>query len=175
MKEIWKDVYCYPYSENYEVSNMGRVRRKKRTVEYSNGKKVSHKQRILSGGSKAGKYRSISMSYNGLVIDKKVSHLVYFTFNDASDSCIKHNMVIDHIDSDPSNDKLSNLQLISQSENTRRSSRGKYNLPKHISMTGGKYNVQKSINNKVKSFGIFDSLSEAVCFRDDMIEKNWQA
>ena len=173
MKEVWKDVYCYPYNENYEVSNLGRVRRKKRTVKYSNGKKVTHKERILKGGSKSNKYRSISMSHKGSVIDKKVSHLVYFTFNEVSDEPIKRGMVIDHIDSDPSNDCLSNLQMISQSENTRRSSIGKYKLPKHISITGGRYNVQKSISNKVHSFGRFESLSEAVCFRDLMIENNW--
>jgi len=170
-KEIWVDVFLHPYNENYEVSNKGRVRRKARKVKYSNGKEVVHKERILNGGSINGKWRSITMSHNGKTKDVKVSHLVYISFNKGVS--LQEDMVIDHIDSDPSNDCLENLQMITQYENVERSLVNKYNLPKHISITGGKFNVQKSIKNKVKSYGRFETLEQAIKVRDALIDCNW--
>ena len=65
-----------------------------------------------------------NMGYMQFTVGKKhyfCHRIIYETFN----GLIEDDLVIDHIDSDPLNNRLENLQAISQSENTKRGRTGK--------------------------------------------------
>lgn len=92
-----------PEQPNYSVSNMGRIRNNKTN-------------RLLKIDSST-KYSRISFA------DKRhyfVHRLVYCVFNNDYDL---NDSVIDHIDADPRNNKLENLQKITQQENCLRQKR----------------------------------------------------
>ena len=46
-------------------------------------------------------------------------------------------------------------------------------IPTHINLHDGKYFVQKNIEGKTYSFGIFEKLENAIKWRDKMIKHNW--
>lgn len=102
--EEWRDIR---YHSSYQVSNMGRIRNK-RTYKWLK-QDCSH-----------------TYSRVCLIDDSKRKHnvtvhrLVYCTF---ADDYNLNNFVIDHIDNNPKNNKFSNLQKITQSENTKKQSR----------------------------------------------------
>lgn len=100
--EIWKII---PFNPLYSVSNKGRV--------------INNKTNRLLTIDTHQKYSRISLN------DKKhyyIHRLVYCVFNNDYDL---KDMVIDHIDANPRNNSLDNLQKISFSENNLK--RGKSN------------------------------------------------
>lgn len=103
--EIWKDIKDYP---NYLVSNFGRIRNKKTN-------------RLLHFDEN-GKYSRVDLSCNGKTRHLYIHRIVYCTFNDDYDL---EGFVIDHIDNNPRNNCLSNLQKITQQENCLRQERFK--------------------------------------------------
>ena len=102
--EEWLDIKDYP---NYEVSNLGRIRNKKTN-------------RLLHF-DQPYKYARVCLRQ-----DKKrqrnlmVHRLVYCTFHDDYDL---DGFVIDHIDADTANNRLDNLQKITQRENNLKQKR----------------------------------------------------
>ena len=98
----------HPVLVNYEASCEGvvRNRRLKKPVGSVNNQGYLHF--TAGGGKKYFCHRIIYEAFNGLI----------------KDGC-----VIDHIDSDPQNNFLENLQCISQSENTKRGRTGKHSKP----------------------------------------------
>ena len=122
MKEIWKPVVLngFDCSKNYEVSNFGNVR----SLRYN-------KTRILS------KYRTSNKEYYGvgIVIDGYqksvlVSRLVYEAF----EGQIKKGFVIDHKDSNPKNNNISNLQMITKRANCAKEKTLKSGLPAGVNI-----------------------------------------
>lgn len=99
--EEWKDVLGYSL---YQVSNMGRIRNK-RTFKWLRPDDAHTYSRVCLVDD-SGKKHNIA-----------VHRLVYCTF--ANDYCLD-GFVIDHIDANPQNNVFSNLQKITQSENTLR-------------------------------------------------------
>ena len=100
--EEWKVI---PINERYSVSNMGKVK--------------NNKTNRLLHLDENQKYVRISMS------PEKNKHyyvhrLVYCTFNNDFDL---DGFQIDHIDGNPKNNKLSNLQKVTPSENSRKQKR----------------------------------------------------
>jgi len=98
--EIWKDVI--DYEGIYEVSNLGRVK-----SLLSNGK-------ILKNSCGAGGYCRLGLYKNSKVTTKYVHHVVYYSFSGVAPI----GKEINHIDGDKTNNKLSNLELVTPSENT---------------------------------------------------------
>jgi hypothetical protein len=91
----------------YSVSNMGRVKNNKTN-------KVLHLDNCQT-------YERVSLRSKGKRNKHYYVHrLVYCTFNNDDDL---EGYVIDHIDGNPKNNKLSNLQKITQSENCKRQKR----------------------------------------------------
>ena len=137
MQEIWKEVKGY--DGIYEVSNLGNVKSVDRIVlnkgKYpflKNGKII--KKRISTTG-----YYIITLCKNGVVKTFEVHKLVAMAFLNHKPN--GHKLVIDHIDNNPLNNNLTNLQIISNRKNTSKDKTSKYN---------GVYFRKKTNNTKVK-------------------------
>lgn len=133
-KEKWIATYC---SDNYEVSNLGRVRSLDR---------VSANGRLLKGRLKkltlcrATSYLKVTITIDGKQKRCSIHQLVYYSFNKGEPSGYKY--VVDHINGDPLDNRLDNLQSVSQWENTMKGKLNKYNLPKYI--TASPYHYDRS-------------------------------
>lgn len=124
-EEKWLPVFNYEYA--YEVSNFGRVRTIKRDVTHSRNKSLTRevKSKILSQSLNPQGYYKVRLSYDGIKKTKLVHHLVAESF--LSHTKRSHYVCVDHIDENPKNNKLSNLQIISKQENTKKSFDNKMN------------------------------------------------
>jgi hypothetical protein len=120
----------HPVSTNYEASSDGvvRNRRLKNPVGRDNG-----------------------MGYLMFTVGKKKYYNHRFVF-ECFHGLIKDGFVIDHIDSNPKNNSLSNLQAITHSENTKRGGTGKYSK---------KARPVKSLNTITNEEKVFKSIYEA--------------
>lgn len=114
---IWVEVKDNP---NYEVSNMGDIRRTK------NGRVL--KKYLNERGYEVITLWSLSLKK---AVTKKVNRIVWESFSDCD--CAQ---VVDHIDDVKHNNELSNLRCITHSENVKRrgyfEKKNKYNLTPEI-------------------------------------------
>jgi len=107
MKEIYKDVGLIGFDGLYKVSNLGRV--------YSKRSKKILKLSL----NKVNGYFSISLYNKGKVINKTAHRLVALAF--ISNPLLKTQ--VNHKDSNRTNNKLSNLEWVSPSENMQHASK----------------------------------------------------
>lgn len=108
--EIWKDIPGY--EKLYQVSNFGRVKSLNREVNNRRSKRegVILKTRVLKYG-----YLSVGLSKNGLRKNYLVHRLVWSAFK----GTIPDDMEINHIDQNPQNCHLDNLNLLNHRDNVR--------------------------------------------------------
>ena len=103
--EFWKEIK--DYEDNYKISNYGRIKSIK-------GK--DNKEKILKPYlNKKNGYYLCALCNNGKVKQKLVHRIVYYTFNNCEETD-----VIDHIDGNKYNNKLDNLQNITQKQNVKK-------------------------------------------------------
>jgi uncharacterized protein YnzC (UPF0291/DUF896 family) len=101
MEEKWLDVPGY--DGLYQVSNLGWLRRDGKIKKLNN--------------SLSNKYLRTTLSKKGVQTTWTIHRLVWLTFRGSLPN-LESKMVIDHIDNDYTNNKLSNLQCITQAENS---------------------------------------------------------
>lgn len=113
MNEIWKDVVGY--EGIYEVSNKGRVRTHKDKVSWSKRyQKWRHwKQRYLKDKTPNGRDVRVTLWKNGKSKDFLVHRLVALAFI----PIIKGRDCINHIDGNPKNNNVENLEWCNHEEN----------------------------------------------------------
>ena len=78
MEEEWKDVIGF--EDYYEVSNLGRVRSKDRTIIYENGKVVHRKSRVKKPTTDGNYYPRVGLQVRGKLTMKMVHRLVAEAF-----------------------------------------------------------------------------------------------
>lgn len=125
--EIWKKIDEF---ENYEVSNLGRVRRIECCITYSNEVVARYKEKYLKFDYTT-LYKRVTLSYKNKTKRFVVHRLVALAFipNPKNKSCVNH------IDGDKINNKVENLEWCTYSENERHS----YNVL-------GKINSRRKLN-----------------------------
>lgn len=107
-EEIWKPVLGY--EGNYEASNLGKIRNAK-------NKKILS----ISISTKKQKDRFYRRQYISLSKHNKVKkYLLHKVVYEAFNGKIPKDLQIDHIDNNPENNNLSNLQLLTLSENLKK-------------------------------------------------------
>lgn len=104
MKEIWKDIK--DYEGIYQVSNLGRVKR----VETD---------RVLKGCKNRAGYLRVRLSKNKIVFNKRIHRLVAESFISNSENKSQ----VNHIDEDKTNNKVSNLEWVTNRENANHGTR----------------------------------------------------
>jgi hypothetical protein len=149
------------YEGYYEVSNFGNVKSLER--EYLNkGKYPSTvKERILKPILSGGEYYDVNLFKDSKPKSFKIHVLVAMAFLGHKPDGYK--IVVDHIDNNRLNNHVSNLQLISNRENTskdRKNGTSQYTGVCWHKATN-KWRSQIVINSKMKQLGLFTSEEEA--------------
>ncbi len=113
IKEIWKDIKGF--EGFYQVSNKGRVKSLSREVEYMGRKRILNERiRKPREAGSITKYLRINLFRGeGKPIEKLIHVLVVETFIGE----IEEGKVINHIDGNPLNNDLNNLEIVTHSEN----------------------------------------------------------
>ena len=138
MKEVWKD---YPHDKRYKVSSYGRFKGVKGQIL---------KQHIDRFG-----YPVV-----GLGRYKMRSHLFIAETFLGHTRC-GHKVIVDHIDNNPSNNRLDNLQLTTHRENLSKDKKRKTSKYTGVSVNGKKYRSQVCLVGKVYFLGLYNTEIEA--------------
>jgi len=153
--EVWKDIP--EYEGLYQVSNLGNVKSLDRVS--SKGRKV--KGKVLKGAICGSPYFRVGLYKDNKMKLKNIHQLVAIAF--LKHTPCGHKLVVNHIDINPKNNNLYNLEVITQRENSNK---------KHIK-SSSKYvgvcwdkNRQKwksaiTIDGKTKYLGVFTDEKEA--------------
>ena len=142
--EVFKDIPNY--EGLYQVSNLGNVK--------------SLVKGIILKPYKSKKYYSVSLSLNGVYKTKNIHQLVAYAFLSYSNKPFGY--VVDHIDNNPYNNRLENLQVISQRENLSKDRVSKSGYTGvHWNNTAKKWSSRINVNGKKKFLGYFNESKEA--------------
>lgn len=111
MEEIWKDIK--DFEGLYQVSNMGRVKSLARVILRNNGKKQTFKEKIIKQATNKQGYYQISLWKNGIEKRYLLHRLIaeHFIPNPENKPCI------DHINTDPTDNRIENLRWCTYKEN----------------------------------------------------------
>lgn len=120
--EIWKDIP--DYEGLYQVSNLGRVKRLSRLIWHSSNNSYSQlKTFVLKTTTDKEGYVYISLIKNKNRKTFKVHQLVAMAFLGHKPCGLK--MVVDHINDNPSDNRVENLQIVTTRFNSYKT-QGKY-------------------------------------------------
>ena len=157
--EIWKDVKGY--EGIYQVSNYGRIKALRRIKKsgIKNNFYVVQKERILRQFINEDKYCYVTLYKNGRNKSKRVHRLVAEVFLDNND---KQKSVINHIDKNACNNRVSNLEYCTQAYNARYSLAKKV---KQLSLTGNLIKIWDSTMDVERNTGISNVGISYVCNR----------
>ncbi len=154
-KEIWKNIIGY--EEMYLISNLGNVKSLSRKFYTNNGGSITTKERILKKQKDRKGYEYVNLYKNNKMKSIKIHRLVLSSFVGNS------NLSIDHINGIKSDNRIENLEYVSQRENNIR----------HILKTkddtfilgtkkhGNKWRSSIQVNNKKIHLGLFNTRQEA--------------
>lgn len=112
MQEVWKDIAGY--EGLYQVSNLGRVKSLDRYVAHKKYGKQFHAGKILKPKKrkKGENYLTVDLTKNSTRKSIFVHRLVAINFLGE-----KEGMEVNHIDEDPTNNRLDNLEWLTHNEN----------------------------------------------------------
>jgi hypothetical protein len=116
MVESWK---VWPQNENYEVSNLGRVRSKARWVQAGKGGKRWVEGKILKIGYNMKGYDVLHISFwdNKLKKDKKKSHSLHRVVAETFIPNPNNKAQVNHINGNKKDNRVENLEWVTMQEN----------------------------------------------------------
>lgn len=164
--EIWLPIVGY--EGIYEISNLGRIKALHKVLKMKNGRNRTHKESILTPWKTPYGYLCITLVSESVHKKRTIHSLVAQEF-------LKHTTTkgidIDHIDGNPSNNKLSNLQLLSHRDNTAKGYANKkysnnvgitYSKISNNNKRNKRWIATINIDKKQKHIGLFDTEIEAI-------------
>jgi hypothetical protein len=155
MEEIWKDVP--DYEGLYQVSNLGRVKSlPKEWVTGDHNSPRRHNGMILKCNINSRGYICVSLCKQGGEKSMAVHQLVAITF--LGHNPCGHKLVIDHIDDNPSNNRVDNLQIVTSRFNCRKTQGNYTSKYKGVCWYRNrkKWRSRIYIDGKHKHLGYFD-------------------
>jgi len=147
IKEEWKVVEGF---EDYEISNLGRVK----SLKFG-------KEKILKYSNTFNNYNSIGLFKNKKSYRFNIHQLVAIAF--LNHKPCGYEVVVDHINDDIKDNRVENLQLITQRDNTFKT-QGKYTSKYkgvHFDKKINKFISMISLNGKRINLGCFKTEIEA--------------
>ena len=166
--EIWKKVKGY---QDYEVSNFGRVKSIARVVVYSNGVCRSYNEEVLKGSTNKQGYRKVRLYKDKKGKTRTIHQLVAMAFLNHKPSGMKY--IVDHMDNNPLNNNLNNLQVITQRKNMSKDRKGGASEYTGVSWDkrDSKWYARILIKGKTKFLGRFtDELKAAEAYQTALKE-----
>jgi len=149
------------YEGIYEVSNFGNVKSLRRENINNKGTKRILKEKLLKPAIGANRYFHVCLILDKIIKTKSVHQLVAIAFlNHTPENC---RYVVDHIDNNPLNNLVNNLQIITHRENLSKDIKirsSKY-IGVHWFERTKKWKSSIRINGKKKHLGYFLSETEA--------------
>ena len=148
MSEIWKDIV--DYEGLYQVSNLGRVKSFK-----------WNKDKILKGGIDLTGYYLVVLHKNRLRKTKRIHQLVSVAFLNHIPN--GYELVVDHINDDKIDNRVENLQLVTQRENAYKKQGNYSSQYKGVCWhkQTKKWVAHITINGKLKHLGLFINEKDA--------------
>lgn len=112
-EEIWKDVIGY--EGLYQVSNLGNVKSLSRVVLKKGKYPFICKEKILKNGINSIGYSNVSICKDGKITTRTIHQLVAEAFLNHKPCGYK--LVVDHINKNQKDNRVENLQIITQRQN----------------------------------------------------------
>lgn len=162
MEEVWKDINGY--EGLYQISNLGRVKSLSRNVERGEGK-LSIREKIKHLGTDGGGYSNVCLYINNKAKRLIVHTLVWDAFGDRPRN--GRLLQVDHIDNNKANNKIDNLQLLTNRQNVTKSAQTKPKTSRFIGVRVDnrgkeiKWTAQIATKKEIKFLGVFDCESLA--------------
>ena len=156
--EIWKDIKGY--EGKYQISSFGRVKSLPRKTNNRNGSYTT-KERILKAGLSGCGYLTTALSKDGKCKTFKIHQLVAIVF--LNHNPCGHNLVIDHLDNNPKNNRVDNLEIVTARENANRRKVKRTSTYSGVCWDKDRKRWRGCIylNGKTKYLGLFTSEIEA--------------
>lgn len=156
-KELWKDIVNY--ETLYKVSSFGRIKSLSREVLSKGGSFRTLKEKILKQTPDSKGYLTVSLSNKGKVKLKRVHKLVAIAFHNHVPN--GYEIVVDHKDGNILNNYESNLQEISNRENSSKDRKGYSSKYVGVSFSKNKWIAKIYIKGKNIHLGSFIKEIEA--------------
>ena len=159
MKEIFKDIPSY--EGYYQISNFGTVKGLSRKVKHPKGGHRVVKEKILNPSLNTHGYLKVALCKDGKQKTHFIHKLVAMAF--LGHQPCGHKLVIDHKNNNQLDNRLENLQIVTNRENCSKDKKGfssKYVgvfWDKHAK----KWRASIKINGKIKYLGSFECEIEA--------------
>ena len=148
MKEIWKDIIGY--EGYYQVSNQGNIKSMERIAFNSNRILKAKNIKPQNSGAVSCQYKAVTLRKDGGKEVQRVHRLVALTF-------IKNNKNkphINHINSNPSDNRVENLEWCTSSENSTHAFRFGNRKPS----IGESHGMSKLTNDEVSEIRQINSM-----------------
>jgi len=151
-KETWKDIPGY--EGYYQASNLGRIRSVDRYIKTQWKTDRFCKARIMSQNNDGYGYKQVRISKNHNPKTMTVHVLTAMAFLNHKP---KKGLVVDHIDKNPANNRLENLQVITHRENLTKDKGDNFGAYP----VRGKWHSTITINKVRYNLGLFATKAEA--------------
>ena len=157
-EEIWKDVIGF--EGLYEVSTLGRVK----STRYN-------KEVILKNGT-SREYFNVTLQVKGHKKTFKVHQLVAMTFLNHKPNRTQ-DLVIDHINDNPLDNRLENLQVVTSRENVWKKQIKKSSKYRGVCWhkSTNKWRAKISVKYKTYWLGIFDTEEQASAVYENKLKE----
>lgn len=167
--EIWKDII--DFEGLYEISNYGNVKSCRRYVNQRFGKRLVNEKLLSLGRDKDG-YLMAILCQDGIKKTVKIHRLVANAFIDKSED----KNIVNHVDSNKSNNNSSNLEWVSSLENNCHSRLKMKTSSKYVGVCFYKrdrnFVATATINGKTITLGAFKNEEDAYILRCKFLKEN---